>query len=478
MRRDLAVSCICLLSGLASAQPLGGEFRVNSTTTGSQYAPRVAVAPGGRFMAVWRDRAGGDPSKAEIHGRLFDPTGAPIGADFQVATYTTGSFGTYPPTRPDIASDGAGNFVVVWDRSRSEFPNTAQVFARRFDMFANPLGGEFMVSSDTSTFQYEATTSADGVGNFVVAWTGADFSGEGIFASRFAYSGDPQGGIFRVNTATTGDQRSPSVAMERGSGEFMVVWRDPADGNLGGIIGQHYVGNGAPDGGAFLVNTTTTGDDSLPRVSAAEGGFAVVWYRMVTSPGNDFVFARRWGDLENGFLGPEVQVASGLGFGAPGKLGPMVAADRDGDFVVAWSRTGYGGLYPTGQLVFARRYSVTGAVIDDGFIVNTQTTNDNAYPAVAADLGSGKFVVVWQSYRSSSTKNDVFAQRFDQIAHFGDANGDGQLDVGDVFYLINFLFAGGPGPIGPPDANGDGHVDIADVFYLINFLFASGPPPL
>ena len=31
----------------------------------------------------------------------------------------------------------------------------------------------------------------------------------------------------------------------------------------------------------------------------------------------------------------------------------------------------------------------------------------------------------------------------------GDVNGDGKVDVLDVFYLINFLFAGGPAPIGP-----------------------------
>jgi virginiamycin B lyase len=29
----------------------------------------------------------------------------------------------------------------------------------------------------------------------------------------------------------------------------------------------------------------------------------------------------------------------------------------------------------------------------------------------------------------------------------------------------------------PGDTNGDGHVDVADVFYLINFLFAGGAPP-
>jgi streptogramin lyase len=59
----------------------------------------------------------------------------------------------------------------------------------------------------------------------------------------------------------------------------------------------------------------------------------------------------------------------------------------------------------------------------------------------------------------------------------GDANGDGSVTVGDVFYLINNLFAGGPAPIGSGDANGDGSVTVGDVFYLINYLFAGGPAP-
>jgi hypothetical protein len=61
----------------------------------------------------------------------------------------------------------------------------------------------------------------------------------------------------------------------------------------------------------------------------------------------------------------------------------------------------------------------------------------------------------------------------------GDVNGDGFTNVSDVFYLINFLFAGGPAPTcGSGNVDGVGGVDVADVFYLINFLFAGGPPPL
>jgi CSLREA domain-containing protein len=60
----------------------------------------------------------------------------------------------------------------------------------------------------------------------------------------------------------------------------------------------------------------------------------------------------------------------------------------------------------------------------------------------------------------------------------GDANGDGKVDVSDVFTLINFLFAGGPAPNGLADVNGDTTTDVQDVFALINFLFAGGPAPL
>ncbi len=61
----------------------------------------------------------------------------------------------------------------------------------------------------------------------------------------------------------------------------------------------------------------------------------------------------------------------------------------------------------------------------------------------------------------------------------GDTNGDGMIDIGDVIYLINYLFVGGsaPEPLWVGDCNCDGVVDIGDVVYLINYLFIDGPPP-
>jgi hypothetical protein len=61
----------------------------------------------------------------------------------------------------------------------------------------------------------------------------------------------------------------------------------------------------------------------------------------------------------------------------------------------------------------------------------------------------------------------------------GDANGDEIVDIGDVVYIVNFLYRNGdpPIPLQAADANCDGIVDIGDVVYLINYLYRGGDPP-
>ena len=61
----------------------------------------------------------------------------------------------------------------------------------------------------------------------------------------------------------------------------------------------------------------------------------------------------------------------------------------------------------------------------------------------------------------------------------GDSNADGNTDIGDPIFTLNFLFGGGAGPICPEaaDTNGDGSIDLADGVYGLNFQFSGGPPP-
>ena len=64
-------------------------------------------------------------------------------------------------------------------------------------------------------------------------------------------------------------------------------------------------------------------------------------------------------------------------------------------------------------------------------------------------------------------------------AIYGDADGNGVINVGDVVYLIDYIFNGGPAPdpLWTGDCDCNGLVNIADVVYLINYVFGGGPPP-
>jgi len=62
---------------------------------------------------------------------------------------------------------------------------------------------------------------------------------------------------------------------------------------------------------------------------------------------------------------------------------------------------------------------------------------------------------------------------------YGDANGDGVVDIDDVVALIEYIFVQGdpPDPSYYGDCNGDSLIDIDDVVYLISYIFTGGHPP-
>jgi hypothetical protein len=61
----------------------------------------------------------------------------------------------------------------------------------------------------------------------------------------------------------------------------------------------------------------------------------------------------------------------------------------------------------------------------------------------------------------------------------GDANSDGAINVGDMVYLLNFIFKGGTSPEAEPagDANCDDAVNVGDVVHISYYIFKHGPPP-
>lgn len=62
----------------------------------------------------------------------------------------------------------------------------------------------------------------------------------------------------------------------------------------------------------------------------------------------------------------------------------------------------------------------------------------------------------------------------------GDYNGDGNVNVGDALYLLDFIYKGASPPVGGAaraDANCDGNIDISDIVTIIKHVYGVGPAP-
>ncbi len=207
---------------------LGGELQVNTYTTNNQSVPSVAVAADGDFVVVWGSdgSSGSDNSFRSIQGRRFTSNGTAAGGEFQVNTYTTGT-----QTYPAVAVDGDGDFVVVWQGfgSSGNDSSSSSVHGRRFASDGTAQGSEFQVNTYTTSFQGRASVAADAAGNFVVTWdsTGSGSSDTSIISVQgqvYAAGGTPVGAQFQVNTYTTNVQGFGQVAAD-GAGDFVVVWQ-------------------------------------------------------------------------------------------------------------------------------------------------------------------------------------------------------------------------------------------------------------
>ncbi len=384
----------------ATAQLLGPEIQVNNYTTGYQVDPAVAVDGSGNFVVVWYSD-GQDGSTYGVFGQRFNSVGSPLGSEFQVNSYTTSQ-----QWIPAVAADGLGNFLVVWG-SLGQDGSDFGVFGQRYSSTGNPVGGEFQVNTYTTGSQGFPAVAADGAGNFVVAWMSEfqDGSTWGVFGQRFDSAGNPLGTEFQANSYTTSSQWDPAVAAD-GSGNFVVVWESYGqDGSSDGVFGQRFSSTGSPAGSEFEANTHTTNQQAAPAVAAdASGNVVVVWASHGGQDGSSAgVFGQRF-DSTGSPAGSEFQVNT---YTTNYQLNPAVAADGSGNFVVAWDS-----LFEDGSErgVFGTRYNSAGSPVGGEFQVNTFTTGDQIGPAVAAD-GAGNFVVAWTSRFQDGSTYGVFGQR-------------------------------------------------------------------
>jgi hypothetical protein len=305
---------------------VGSEFRVNTSTSGAQGNSRVAMDAQGNFVVVWRSP---EAPASEIVGQRYAANGERLGNEFQINTTTTGA-----QDFPDVAMDADGDFVVVWQSAGNPGSSFAQIVGRRYNAAGAAQGGEFLISTSTGGHQVDARVAMEDNGDFVVAWTNTSSSVSDVTYRRYNAAGTALSTELRANTFTASNQNSPDIAVDA-DGDFVITWSSYGQDavNSWGIYGQRFTNTGALAGSEFRVNTTTVNSQRISAVDMDDDGDFVVGWASNLQDGSDYgVYAQRY-NAAGVAQGGEIAVNT-FTTGRQGRT--QIAVDADGDFIVAW----------------------------------------------------------------------------------------------------------------------------------------------
>jgi hypothetical protein len=482
-----------------------------STADEEQDAPDVASGVND-FMAVWEDHRNGDfdiyASRIDSGGLVRDSTGIPIIVD-----------PSSDQRNPKIAFDGT-NFLIVWHRVLDSLNTMFKIEGKRIDLDGGLI--DFQPISITTGDKQRYADVAFGGGKYLVVWSDENFWD--IYGTLVDIDGTVHPS-FSIRTAS-GLQENPAVASD---GEnFLVVWED---------FGTHW-----PDANIYASRVSSTGQvldpggieiaydyytEEHPSVTFDGRNYLVSWNKAVWETG--YLYTSRitpTGVLldEEGILIQEVSpysktsICTGpapLGLLSSTKQSLLVYSEYQGDTYNSLRMTGaffwgesepnlppasFSLLTPSDQdtVLFKPVFFDWGDAVDPNisdkvtytlyvsftaqFEPESTMIIDNLTASQYSMSLADSLVYRWKvkaqdQWGESIWSNEVFS--FD-LENYGDVNGDGNVEAGDIILLLNFLFRSGPppSPLARGDVNGDCLVNVGDIVYLINYLYRGAAQPV
>jgi hypothetical protein len=264
------VSLLPGMTGTVGAVPVG-DFQVSAELRAVE--PVVAMAPSGAFAVAWN---GTDPDSALMFVRLYDAQGRVRGTPIVVNRVSR-----WRGSRPAIAMDASGNFVIAWHGSAAA--DTDGIYAQRFDADGNYLGGEFLVNAATGGEQLQPAIAMHPDGAFVVLWE--EDPAVVLLSNPTLAAIDTEIELRRFNadgTALSGDLAPTAAygaavqALMQDDGSFVVVWEQDD-----GIFGARFdatTGEFRDLGNAGRISRDTDERQSTPALGFDQaGGFVVTW---------------------------------------------------------------------------------------------------------------------------------------------------------------------------------------------------------
>lgn len=246
---------------------VGTEIRINTTTTGEQDGPTVTGLADGGYLATWEGSGAGDTYG--IFAQRFNAAGAKVGGEVRINSTTTGA-----QQDPVVTTLTNGGYVVAWQSSPDELSddeNTkspSEIYLQLYSSSGTKIGGQTLVNTTTSGSQEEPRVVALSDGGYLVAWDGNGIGDtNGVFIQRFSANGTKVGAETRINTTTTSNQEFASITA-LADGGYVISWESySADGMNSDVYLQRFDAKGNKvsglDGDATDNTLTWSGSSSV-----------------------------------------------------------------------------------------------------------------------------------------------------------------------------------------------------------------------
>ena len=439
----------------AELTPVTDEFKVNTSFEETDTRPRVAMDAAGNFVVVWL-HFNPDSQSLELFGQRFDNEGNKLGGEFRIDVS-----GIVNAPRFDVAMDSSGSFVVVWEGPDDD---VFGIRARLYDADGNaiPPNDDFVINDDEDGVQAQPVATFSDSG-FVVAWNGS--SGQLIVRS-FGTGGLP--GPEQEFTFPPGIG-APAIA-GNSSGEFVVAWQGYEPNAMfpleSDIYAMRFDSTATPVGQHFRANTFTTASQRDPVAAMNESGdFVIAWEFGYESEAAAQAFHAS-GNPDGG----EMNVSDTASF-RPTNLGVAMDADT---FTTAYELFVSG----PGPKIEATRFMHGGGQIGDTFTVH-MSSPASRNPDIASD-GVSRYVVVYDVVGNPGT--DVTARLYTSnpggstttttttmpATACGDADGSGGVTATDALLALSTAVGSGSCPLCLCDVDSSGTITAADALRILN----------
>lgn len=395
---------------------LGGDFRISGpSATAWDIEPAVAWNEAtGEYLVVWEDTRNLATRGRDIYGQRVSAGGARVGPEIRIsdAAATSDEFD------PAIAWNAtADQYLVVWSDYRGGPTRGYDIYGQRVATNGSRVGSVVRISGTGAT----ASESEPGVawngtaGQYLVVWEDtrnlATRSSD-IYGRRIGPTGVGVGNDFRVSgvNATAGEY-VPSVACNASANQCLVVWQDERNQ---ATRGDDIYGRRVSDTGSLSTELRVSGPNAVtydyaPAVAAsASSEYLVVWSDGRNVAGRHFdIWGRRVGTTGT-FVGPDFRVVGPSAIGAD--YDPAVTWNaNDSQYLVVWEdhRT-----FTSNPDIWSRRVGLSGFPGGDMKISGPGSVGGEYAPAVAWNAANDQYLIVWEDYRNSSTRQtDIYGRR-------------------------------------------------------------------